>query len=140
MSEANKRTARFIREEAMRQGMLDKLDGLYTDDYVYHGVPILGDLYGPEAFKNLAKLFIDAVSDLQERVQDQIAEGDKVVTRLAGRGRHTGSLMGAAPTGKGLNWTAISITRFVDGRVAEEWVEFDMFHLLRQLGVVPAIT
>jgi predicted ester cyclase len=140
MSEANKRTIRFIREEAMRSGMLDKLDGLYTDDYVYHGVRILGDLYGPSAFKNLAKLFIDAVSDLQETVHDQIVEGDKVVTRLSGRGKHTGSLMGAAPTGKGLSWTAISITRFVDGRVAEEWVEFDMLNLLQQLGVVPAVT
>ena len=82
--------------------MLDKLDGLYTDDYVYHGVPMLGDLPGPTAFKQLAKGFIDGVSDLQETVQDQIAEGDKVVTRLSGRGTHTGPLMGAAPTGKAL--------------------------------------
>jgi predicted ester cyclase len=90
MSEANKRTIRFIREEAMRKRMLDKLDGLYTDDYVYHGIPMLGELRGPTAFKEMAKGFIDAVSEFQETVQDQIAEGDKVVTRLSGRGRHTG--------------------------------------------------
>jgi predicted ester cyclase len=64
-------------------------------------------------------------------------DGDKVVTRLSGRGRHTGPLLGAAPTGKALTWTAISIARFENGRVAEEWVEFDMLSLLQQLGLVP---
>ena len=64
MSEANKRTIRFVRKQAMRRGMLDKLDGLYTDDYVYHGIPMLGDLRGPTAFKELARGFIDAVSEL----------------------------------------------------------------------------
>jgi predicted ester cyclase len=126
MSETNKKTIRVVREEALRKGMLDKLDGLYTDDYVYHGVPMLGDLRGSAAFKELARGFIDAVSEFQEIVQDQVAEGDKVVTRLSGRGKHTGPFMGAAPTGKPLTWSAISIARFVDGRIAEEWVEFDM--------------
>jgi hypothetical protein len=78
MSEANKRTIRVIREQAMRKGMLDKLDGLFTDDYVYHGIPMLGDMRGPAAFKEMVKGFIDAVSEFEETVQDQIAEGDKV--------------------------------------------------------------
>jgi predicted ester cyclase len=140
MSETNKKTIRIVREQALRTGMLDKLDGLYTDDYVYHSNSMLGDLRGPTAFKGLAKGFIDAVSEFQEMVQDQIAEGDKVVTRLSGRGKHTGTLMGAAPTGKALTWSGISITRFVDGRIAEEWVETDMLSFLQQLGVVPELT
>jgi predicted ester cyclase len=140
MSETNKKTIQVVREQALRKGMLDKLNGLYTDDYVYHGVPMLGDLRGPTAFKELAKGFVDAVSEFQEMVQDQIAEGDKVVTRLSGRGKHTGTLMGAAPTGKALTWSGISITRFVDGRIAEEWVETDMLNFLQQLGVVPEMT
>jgi predicted ester cyclase len=48
--------------------------------------------------------------------------------------------MGAAPTGKELKWSAISIARFADRRIAEEWVEFDMLHFLQQLGVVPQMT
>jgi predicted ester cyclase len=140
MSEANKRTIRFIREQAMRRGMLDKLDGLYTDDYVYHGIPMLGDMRGPTVFKELAKGFIDAVSDFQEAVEDQIAEDDKVATRISGRGKHTGPLLGASPTGKDLKWRAIGITRFVDGRIAEEWVEFDGLSLLQQLGIAPQMT
>jgi predicted ester cyclase len=49
-------------------------------------------------------------------------------------------LLGAAPTGKELRWSAISITRFVDGRVAEEWVEFDMLNFFQRLGLVPEMT
>ena len=140
MSEPNTETIRRVREEAMREGALDKLDGLYTDDYVYHGIALLGDLRGPTAFKEMVKGFIDAVSEFQETVEDQIAEGDKVVTRVTGRGTHTGPLMGAAPTGKELKWSAISIARFVDGRIAEEWVEFDALNFLQQLGALPQMT
>ena len=67
---------------------------------------------------------------------DQIVEGDKVVTRLSGSGRHTGELMGAAPTGKTIKFTAVVISRFVDGKIAEEWVEFDALSFLQQLGPV----
>ena len=63
-----------------------------------------------------------------------------MATRISGRGKHTGTLMGAAPTGKVLKWSAIGITRFVNGRIAEEWVEFDGLSLLQLLGVVPHMT
>ena len=134
MSEANKRTIRVVREEAMRKGKLDRLAGLYTDDYVYHGIPMLGDLRGPTAFKDLIAGFIDAVSGFQEAVEDQVAEGDKVVTRISGRGTHTGELMGAPPSGNQLKWTAIIISRFVDGKIAEEWAEFDALSFSQQLS------
>jgi predicted ester cyclase len=134
MSEANKRTIRIVREEAMRKGKLDKLSGLYTEDYLYHGIPMLGNLRGPTAFKNLIAGFIDAVSGFQETVEDQVAEGDKVVTRITGRGTHTGELMGVAPSGNELRWTAIIISRFGDGKIAEEWAEFDALSFSQQLN------
>ena len=88
-------------------------------------------------FKDLAKGFIDAVSGFQETVEDQIAEGDKVATRLSGRGIHSGNVMGAPPTGKQLTWRALVLSRLVDGKIAEEWVEFDGLSFLQQLGAVP---
>ena len=66
---------------------------------------------------------------------DQIAEGDKVVTRLRGSGRHTGELMGGVPTGEEIYWTAVVISRFVDGKIAEEWDEFDALSFTQQLGL-----
>ena len=135
MSDQNKRTIRIVREEAPTNASL--LDGLYTDDYVYHGIPLLGDLKGPDAFKAMFTGFVRSVSNFREEVVDQIAEGDKVVTRLSGSGRHTGELMGAAPTGKTIKFTAVVISRFVGGKIAEEWVEFDALSFLQQLGAVP---
>ena len=137
MSEQNKRTIRIVREEAPTN--LSVLDELYTDDYVYHGIPLLGDLKGPDAFKAMFAGFIHAITDFREEVVDQIAEGDKVVTRLSGSGRHTGEVLGAVPAGKELKWSAVIISRFVDGKIAEEWVEFDALSFLQQLGVVPEL-
>ncbi len=137
MSEQNKKTIRIVREKAPAD--LSLLDGLYTDGYVYHGIPLLGDLKGPDAFKALFGGFVSAISNFREEVVDQIAEGDKVVTRLAGSGLHTGPVMGAAPTGKPMKWTAVVISRFENGKIAEEWVEFDALSFLQQLGAVPEL-
>jgi len=134
MSEQNKKTIRIVREQAPKN--LEVLDGLYTDDYLYHGIPLLGDLRGPTAFRTMIAGFFAAISDFREEVLDQIAEGDKVVTRLSGSGRHTGPILGAAPTGGRVQWTAIIVSRFVDGKIAEEWVEFDALSLLQQLGAI----
>jgi predicted ester cyclase len=73
-------------------------------------------------------------------VEDQVAEGNKVVTRFSGGGRHTGNLLGAPSTGKGLRWTGIIISRFENGKIAEEWAEFDGLALLQQLGLVPKMS
>lgn len=137
MSDQNKKTIRMLRAQAPTNPSV--LDGLYTEDYVYHGIPLLGDLKGSAAFKAMFTGFIGALSDFREEVVDQIAEGDKVVTRLSGSGRHTGELMGAVPTGKTIKFTAVVISRFVDRKIAEEWVEFDALSFLQQLGVVPEL-
>lgn len=137
MADQNKKTIRMLREQAPTNPSV--LDGLYTDDYVYHGIPLLGDLKGPAAFKAMFTGFTGAISDFREEVVDQIAEGDKVVTRLSGSGRHTSELMGAAPTGKTIKFTGVVISRFVDGKIAEEWAEFDALSFLQQLGLVPEL-
>jgi predicted ester cyclase len=127
----------MLREQAPTN--LSVLDGLYTDEYVYHGIPLLGDLKGAAAFKAMFTGFIGAIADFREEVMDQIAEGDRVVTRLSGSGRHTGEVMGAVPTGKELKWRAVVISRFDKGKIAEEWLEFDALSFLQQLGVVPEL-
>ena len=139
MSDQNKQTIRVVREKALSGGKLDLLDGLYTENYVYHGPALLGDLRGPTAFKDMAKGFVDPIADFRETVQAQVADGEMVVTRLNGSGRHTGELMGAAPTGKEIKWTAIIMSRFEDGKIAEEWAEFDGLSFLQQIGVVPQL-
>jgi hypothetical protein len=68
----------------------------------------------------------------------QIAEGDKVVTRLTAVGKHEGDLPGAPRTGNDLQMTSITTHRIVDGKLVEKWAEKDGLGFLPQIGVMPA--
>jgi predicted ester cyclase len=70
-------------------------------------------------------------------IEDQIAEGDKVVTRLTSTGRHEGDLPGATRTGNEMKMTSITIHRIANGKLVEKWSEKDMIALLTQIGVMP---
>ncbi|MGI8498488.1 MAG: ester cyclase [Gemmatimonadaceae bacterium] len=69
-------------------------------------------------------------------IEDQIAEGDKVVTRLRGVGRHQGEIFGIPPSGRELDVKAVAIHRIQDGKLAEHWSTTDTAALLQQLGVI----
>ena len=81
---------------------------------------------------------LDAVPDLALTIEEQVAEGDTVVTRWSARGTQQGPLFGIAPTGRAVTATAIHIHHLAAGRIVEQWEQFDTLGLLRQLGVVPA--
>jgi predicted ester cyclase len=72
-------------------------------------------------------------------INDQIAEGDKVVTRWTATGTHKGALMGIAPTGKHTTVTGIAIERYQGGKVVEAWQSGDTLGMLQQLRAVPTM-
>jgi steroid delta-isomerase-like uncharacterized protein len=72
--------------------------------------------------------------DLTITIEDLIAEGDKVVTRLTARGTHQGTFRGIAPTGRVVSWTGIRIFRIAEGKIVEHWANWDDLSLLQQLG------
>jgi predicted ester cyclase len=77
-----------------------------------------------------------AFPDLHYSVEDQIAEGGKVVTRYTASGTHQGELMRMAPTGNRAEITGISITRIEEGKIEEIWENYDTLGMMRQLGVI----
>ncbi len=86
----------------------------------------------------VATPFRVAFPDVRVVVEDQIAEGDRVVTRWSAGGTHAGPLKGMPATGRTIAVTGANVTRFANGKIVESWFNFDMLTLLRQLGVVPA--
>jgi predicted ester cyclase len=68
-----------------------------------------------------------------------MAEGDKVVWRWCITGTHAGELMGIPPTGKSIKISGIVISRFANGKWAEDYVNWDTLGMLQQIGVVPAM-
>jgi len=81
--------------------------------------------------------FVAAFPDSYHVIEDQLSDGDQVVTRTTFRGHHTGELMGIPATGREIALEAISWFRLVDGRIAEEWTHMDRIGLMVQLGAVP---
>jgi steroid delta-isomerase-like uncharacterized protein len=137
MSEENKTIARRLREEYVSTGNSALADELLAADYLYHGPSILQEIRGREAFKQVVAGFRAGLPDLRETIDDQIAEGDKVVSRFTARATHTGELMGAPATGKQITGKGIDISRIVDGKIVEAWVMFDALDMFQQLGLLP---
>ncbi len=137
MSEENKAIVRREIEELFnRDGNLDAADEIYASNYVGHE-PTTGDNRGIEGAKQFAAAYRDAFPDLQATIEDQIAEGDKVATRFRARGTHQGDLEGIAPTGNQIEITGIFISRIAEGKIAEDWSNFDALGMLQQIGAIP---
>ena len=136
--EENKRLVRRFYEE-IDKGNLAILDELVAEDYMDHNPPPFpSSATGRERLKQDFKLFWEATPG-SHHIEDQIAEGDMVVTRLTSIGKHTGDLPGAPRTGNDMKMTSITIHRIADGKLAEKWSEKDMIALLTQIGVMPAM-
>jgi steroid delta-isomerase-like uncharacterized protein len=138
MTTDNKALVRREVEEALSGGNLGVLDELIADEYVSYDPAAPEPIRGREAYKALIAGYRQGLGEaLAVRIDDQIAEGDKVVTRWTARGRHDGELFGIPPTGRQVEITGISIERLEGGRIVEDWVNWDALGLMRQLKVIP---
>jgi len=135
-AEENKALVRRFYEE-IDKGNLAAMDELVAEDYIDHNPPPFGFAPGREGLKQAFKLFQEATPGYHH-IEDQIAEGDKVVTRLTSYGKHEGDLPGAPRTGNDMKMTSITIHRIANGKLVEKWAEKDMLSLLQQIGVLPA--
>jgi steroid delta-isomerase-like uncharacterized protein len=139
MSVQNKLVDRRLIEEVWNLGNFAVVDELIASDYLGHSSIPAGETHGPVGYKQFYSALREAFPDLQVTVEDQIAEGDKVVTRWTARGTHKGEFQGAAPTGKHGAITGITIDRIANGKVVECWTNADDLGMLRLLGIVPAL-
>jgi serine phosphatase RsbU (regulator of sigma subunit)/predicted ester cyclase len=119
--EENMSLARRIME-ARATGDLGALDELLAPDFVNHNRLLPGQEPGREGYKRSVSAYHAAFSNLRWLVEDQVAAGDKVVTRFIVHATHDrGELMGVAPTGREITNRVIVIHRISDGKIAEEW-------------------
>jgi serine phosphatase RsbU (regulator of sigma subunit)/ketosteroid isomerase-like protein len=108
--------------EARVKADLDALDEMMTPDYVSHAKLLPDQQPDREGEKWVGAQFAAAFSNRRLLIEDQVAGGDKVVTRFIVHFTHDrGEIMGVAPTGRELTNRAIVIHRIVEGKIAEEW-------------------
>jgi predicted ester cyclase len=84
-------------------------------------------------------LWQKAFSGLTYNVEQMIANGEMVATRLTMRGTHVGPFMGAAPTGMDLNIGVLMMDKVVDGQIVEHWANADWVSVLGRLGIIPPL-
>lgn len=137
MSEDNKALHRRVWEEFRGQGKMELADELLTPDYVGHDTNLPDDIPGPEGAKQQLSGYRTAFPDMSATVESQDAEGDEVNSNWTVTGTHDGDLMGIAPTGKKVDISGKTKARVADGKVAEEWHEWDQGDMLGQIGASP---
>jgi steroid delta-isomerase-like uncharacterized protein len=129
----NKAVVRRSIEESVR-GNLDAIDELYAADFIDHN-PFPGQAPDRAGLKQSQAMVRASWADQHTTIEDQIAEGDRVVSRVTNTARHVGDFLGVPATGKMATVAAVFIDRVVDGQIVETWTSMDMLDLLQQLGV-----
>ena len=101
---------------------LDTFDKMLAADFISHDKLLPGQQPGREGFKQAIAELLATFSNPRFLFEDQVAEGEKVVTRLIVRQTHDRrEIMGVAPTGREVTHKAIFIHRISEGKIAEEW-------------------
>jgi len=137
VSEADMRVVRRFVEEYQSRGDVSVGEELLGADFVDRSPfgPFSPDREGVLALFSFLR---GAFPDLHAVIHDQLADGDKVVTRKTFHGTHKGEFMGIEPTGREVAFDVIDIVRVRDGKMVEHWNVVDSMALMQQLGAVPA--
>ena len=135
MSEQYKTLARRWFEDLFSRGNLDAANEILSAEFVDHLTH--EDERGLEELKHYVGIYRNAFPDIQDIVEDIVAEGDKVVVRWMSSGTHQGEFMGVAPTGRHVTFTGMRLFRIADNKIVESWVNIVERGLLEQLGAVP---
>ena len=136
MIEDNKRFMQRFVEEIINKKNLDAINELVVEDFVEH-VPFPGQGPGRNGLKDAIATFLSAFPDIRWTLEEQIAEGEKVVSRFTMTGTHRGEFLGIPPTGKPMKVWGVVIDVVRDGKFAESRIIMDMLSLMQQLGAIP---
>ena len=112
IQEQNKAIIRRANDELFNKGNLAFADEVFATDYRKRG---------PELIKEFVTAVRIAFPDIQVTVELIVAEGDMVAWQRTHKGTHQGEYVGIPATGKKITWRSMIFSRFVDGKIVEEW-------------------
>ena len=123
-SELNKRKVRLFVEAVWNEGRLELIDELVAADYVGRVPRIERGVHGPEGVRRLVSSSRRVHPDLYVKIEDQIAEDDRVATRWRATAKAPVGRGTTAPTGRTPCYAGISITRLLAGKQVDSHTEF----------------
>jgi steroid delta-isomerase-like uncharacterized protein len=130
----------FVRrqiEQLWNKGNLEAAEECFTSEFVGRDPASLEEIRGPEGFKQNVAAVRAAFPDFHMQIVDQVAEGDRVVTRYVTTGTQKGELAVIPPTGKRVEVAGMGIDYFSGGKICESWEYYDVMGIMQQLGVIP---
>jgi|SRR5215217_3457533 len=127
MVEQNKALVRRWIDEVLTRGDVRLVDELFAPNYVLHDPGFAYEVRGGDGIKRFAATFRAASPDVRFAVEDQIAEGDMVVTRWTARGTRLGEFLEIPPSGNRMTVTGIEFDRVLAGKIDEAWVSYHLF-------------
>jgi steroid delta-isomerase-like uncharacterized protein len=133
--ERNKAIAQRTFREVLSEGHFERAGELYAPDFVNHGLHRDASLAEDQA---AARGWKQAFPDLSYSLEKMVAEGDTVAVLWVGRGTNSGEGNGLPATGRKGAVRGITLWRIVDGKIHDEWTEFDSAQIALQLGLGPA--
>ena len=130
MSEQNKILARRFYDEILNGRSLAVADEILSPDYIDHiaSAPGLGN------FKTYLAMITRVFPDIKVKIEELLADGDKVAVRLTIHGTQLGSFRGFPPNSAQATWTGMDILHISNGLITERWSERDFLNMLVQLG------
>ena len=134
MSKENKNVVRGYIDQVWNGRRLDLLEQFVAEDVIHPGAPGATDR---DSMKKSAAMVLDAFPDWEMTIDDEIAEGDRVVCRYTYSGTLQGEFMGMPATGKHAVWSGIWIHRLAGGKIVELWGQNDNASMMQQLGLAP---
>jgi steroid delta-isomerase-like uncharacterized protein len=123
-------------EEVLNQGRIDSADRFFWEDMVEQ-VPFPGQGPGLQGLKEVLRGMRAAFPDMHWRIEEQLTEGDRVLTRFEWTGTHREAFLGVPATGRPVKVWGMVIDRFQEGRIKETRIIMDTLGLMMQLGAVP---
>ena len=112
-------------EELLNKGNLELAEEIFAPTYVGHGAE--GDFEGgPDAIKAFVTSIRTAFPDLKVEVEILATEGNKVAWLRTSRGTHQGEFLGVPASGRLIEWQDMIVTRYEEGKIAEEWGVSDL--------------
>ncbi|HEY6375482.1 MAG TPA: ester cyclase [Edaphobacter sp.] len=132
----NSAIVRDFVEETINQGRIDSTERFVWEDVVEQ-VPFPGQGPGVEGLKDVLRGMRAGFPDIHFAIEEQIAEGDKVLSRFEWTGTHRGEFLGVPATGRLVKVWGMVIDRLVEGRIKETRIIMDALGLMMQLGVFP---
>jgi steroid delta-isomerase-like uncharacterized protein len=137
MSAGNKDIAHRFMDECWSGGRLEAIPELVSENCSIHD-PVFPSLpAGADSMKRHISTCREGFPDLRFDIEDTVAERNEVVLHWTARGTHKGQFLGMAPTDKQATVSGTSIFRIDDGKIVEQWADWNLMSLMEQLGMTP---